>query len=36
VTVCESGQAPPKFVEVSRSGMTHCLDKMASIVERPR
>lgn len=36
VTVRESGYASPEIVEVSRSGMTDCLDKMASIVERPR
>ena len=36
VTVRESGYASPEVVELSRSGMADCLDKMASIVERPR
>ena len=36
VTVRESGYASPEIVEVSRSGMAECLDKMASLVERPR
>jgi uncharacterized protein YndB with AHSA1/START domain len=36
VTVRESGYGSPEIVEVSRSGMAECLDKMASLVERPR
>jgi uncharacterized protein YndB with AHSA1/START domain len=36
VTVRESGYASPDIVEVSRSGMDQCLDKMAVLVERGR
>jgi hypothetical protein len=36
LTVRESGYSSPDIVEVSRSGMEQCLDKMASVVERGR
>jgi uncharacterized protein YndB with AHSA1/START domain len=36
VTVRESGYASLDIVEVSRSGMAECLDKMAALVELAR
>jgi uncharacterized protein YndB with AHSA1/START domain len=36
LTVRESGYAAADLVEVSRSGMDQCLDKMAAIIERER
>jgi uncharacterized protein YndB with AHSA1/START domain len=36
LTVRESGYSSPDIVEVSRSGMEQCLDKMAAVVERGR
>ena len=36
LTVRESGYTSPDIVEVSRSGMDQCLDKMAALLERER